>query len=262
MAAPALARSRTGWLAAGVLGVATMPAVAVATQSPAWSMLLAGALLLAGGFVVMAPCELQMAATLATVVRRRATREALGAGAVRASALRFAAGYLLFYAPVAAALGVVAWMLAGWSWVLALGGAVVAGGLGLAALGLPRGTRLAECRGPLYLLRSGRASLERPFAAGAAFGRYCATCCGPYVLALVLVAGATASPVAGSLLVAAYAVTMTLPFLLPVLLAPARYVVLADRVAHDGPQLRTATGVSLVALGVLLVPVAVLLAAA
>ena len=59
-----------------------------------------------------------------------------GVGSVRRSALLFAAGYVLFYLPVAAALGGAAWLLGGYAWVLTLAGGVLAIVLGLAALSI------------------------------------------------------------------------------------------------------------------------------
>ena len=131
--------------------------------------------------------------------------------------------------------------------------------LGLAALGLLGSSLLSKCRGPLWLIRSGRASFQKPFRAGIAFGQYCASCCGPYLYALVVLAGATGVFWLGSSLVMLYAVAMVVPFLLPALLAPDTYAAVTDRVQTLSPQLAKATGLMLVGLGVLLVPVAVLL---
>jgi cytochrome c-type biogenesis protein len=228
------------------------------------AVVLAGVLLLVAGFVVMAPCQLQMAATLTTVLRRTAAlRSADGtpeATVVRPAALRFAAGYIAFYTPVAVVLGAAAWLLDPWAWVLiALGGAgaIV---LGLATLGRLRPRWLSRCRGPLYLLRSGRASFDRPFGAGVAFGQYCASCCGPYVYALVVLAGGTGEPLYGAGLVLLYALTMVVPFLLPVLLAPATFATVGERMTALAPRLGRATGSMLVGVGVLLLPVAGLVA--
>ena len=227
------------------------------------AVVLAGVLLLVAGFVVMAPCQLQMAATLTTVLRRTAAlRSADGtpeATVVRPAALRFAAGYIAFYTPVAVVLGAAAWLLDPWAWVLiALGGAgaIV---LGLATLGRLRPRWLSRCRGPLYLLRSGRASFDRPFGAGVAFGQYCASCCGPYLYALVVLAGATGSFALGTGLVMLYAATMVVPFLLPALLAPEAYSALSKRISGVSPLLDRATGLMLVGVGILLLPVAVLI---
>ena len=244
---------------AALLVVLTL--AAVASRSPQWTMVLAGGLLLAAGFVVMAPCQLQMSATLAVVVRNLAAKrtDASGAGAVRRSALLFAAGYGLFYLPVAVLLGGAAWVLGGYAPLLAVAGGLLAILLGLAALGVLKRSWLSRCRGPLYLIRSGRASFQKPFKAGLAFGQYCASCCGPYLYALVVLAGATGSFALGSGLVMLYAATMVVPFLLPVMLAPERYSALSDRLSHLSPQLDRATGLMLVGMGALLLPVAYLM---
>lgn len=251
-------------LAAGValLVVVSLAAFAVAGGSPAWTMVFAGGLLLAAGFVVMAPCQLQMSAMLTVVLRNLAARETASAGevAVRRSAVVFALGYGIFYVPVAVALGGAAWLLGGYGWVLALAGGAMAVVLGLSALGVMGKGWLARCRGPLYLIRSGRASFQKPFSAGIAFGQYCATCCGPYLYALVVLAGATGSFALGSGLVMLYAAAMVVPFLLPVLLAPGPYAAVMDAVRDHGATLDRATGLVLVGMGLVLVPVSVLLA--
>ncbi len=236
--------------------------VAVASRSPQWTMVFAGGLLLAAGFVVMAPCQLQMSATLAVVVRNLAAKKAQASGAktVRRSAVLFASGYALFYLPVAAVLGGAAWLLGSYAPLLAVAGGLLALLLGLATLGVLKRSWLSRCRGPLYLIRSGRASFQKPFKAGLAFGQYCATCCGPYLYALVVLAGATGSFALGASLVMLYAATMVVPFLLPAVLAPESYSALTERLSGLSPQLDRATGLMLVGIGILLLPVAFLMA--
>jgi cytochrome c biogenesis protein CcdA len=295
MSAPAATRWGAPLAGLSVAGVLVVLLAAAATVPEAWTLVVAGALLLAAGFVVMAPCQLQMAATFTVAVRNLAARQAgrdastaswpdspapaggpdastaswpnspapaggPGPGSVRRAALLFAAGYVALYVPVAVVLGGLAWLLAGYGWVLVLAAGVLSAVLGLAALGRVPRSWLSRCRGPLGLLRSGRATFSRPFAAGVAFGQYCATCCGPYVVALVVLAGATGTFGLGAALVLAYAGVMVLPFLLPALLAPRTYRAVVDRVGELGPLLARATGAGLVALGVALVPVAVLTA--
>ncbi len=249
-------------MAGALLVVLLLAAVAVSSRSPQWTAVFAGGLLLASGFVVMAPCQLQMSAALTVVLRNLAAKktEALGAGTVRRSAALFALGYVLFYLPVAGALGGAAWLLGRYSWVLTVAGGLLAILLGLAALGVLRGSRLSRCRGPLWLLRSGRASFQKPFRAGIAFGQYCASCCGPYLYALVVLAGATGSFALGVGLVMLYAATMVIPFLLPALLAPESYSALSRRLSDLLPRLDEATGLVLVGMGLILLPVAVLAA--
>ena len=229
------------WRLAGALAATALVPVAAVTAAaaPAWTPVLGGVILLGAGLAVMAPCELQMAATLDAVLRRRAAAEP---ASVRGAALRFTAGYLLFYVPVALALGAVAHVLGGGAWVLAVLGGAGALLLGLAALGRFAPRWLSSCRGPLYLLRSGRASFGHPLRAGLAFGQYCATCCGPYVYALVVFAGAADHAWAGAGLVMLYAITMATPFLLPVLLAPQQWQTLGERLTASKPALDRGAG--------------------
>lgn len=231
--------------------------IAIVSRSPQWTTALAGGLLLAAGFIVMAPCQLQMAASLTVVVKNLAARKAQAdsAGLVRGTALRFALGYLVFYLPIAISLGVIAGLLGRYAWVLTIAGAAMALLLGLSALGLVRYSWLAKCHGPLWLIRSGRASFQHPFRAGIAFGQYCATCCGPYVYALIVLAGATTTFWLGSGLIMLYAITMVIPFLLPALLTPAVYTVISKRLQELTPQIGQATGYMLIGLGILLISV-------
>ena len=234
---------------------------AVASRSPQWSIALAGTILLAAGFVVMAPCQLQMAVSLTVVVKNLAARRAqtANAGLVRGVAIRFALGYLVFYLPIALGLGAIAWLLGHYAWVLTMVGGAMALLLGLSALGIIRYSWLAKCHGPLWLIRSGRASFQHPFRAGIAFGQYCATCCGPYVYALIVLAGATATCWLGSGLVMLYALTMVIPFLLPALLTPALYTIVSERLQGLASNIGQATGYMLIGLGLLLFPIAGLL---
>lgn len=245
-----------------LLVILLVAAFALGSGSSAWTMMIAGTLLLVSGFVVMTPCQMQMSATMTVVVKNLAERKALDTGeeSVRRAAVRFALGYLLFYLPVALALGGVAWLLDRYSWVLIIAGGVMSALLGLATLRVLSRSWLSRCRGPLWLIRSGRASFQKPFKAGIAFGQYCASCCGPYLYALVVLAGATGIFWLGSSLVMLYAAAMVIPFLLPALLAPETYAAVVDRVQYISPQLERATGLMLVGLGVLLMPVAVLMA--
>jgi cytochrome c biogenesis protein CcdA len=244
-----------------VLVLLLVATIAVASRSPQWTTALAGGLLLAAGFIVMAPCQLQMAASLTLVIKNLAARRAqtASAGLVRGTALRFALGYLVFYLPIATGLGVIALLLGRYAWVLTMAGGAMALVLGLSALGLVRYSWLAQCRGPLWLIRSGRASFQHPFRAGIAFGQYCAACCGPYVYALIVLAGATTTFWLGSGLVMLYAITMVIPFLLPVLLTPAVYATVSKRLQELTPHIGQATGYMLIGLGILLIPLAALM---
>jgi len=148
------------------------------------------------------------------------------------------------------------------AWVAIVVGAVGSLILGLAALGLGRPRWLARCRGPLWLLASGRASFRRPVRAGVAYGRYCASCCGPYAFALVVLAGGTRNVWLGAGLTAGYAVSMVAPILLVAAIAPATSQRLAERAASVSPTVERLTGLMLVGLGIVLMPAALAGAAA
>ncbi|MPV48824.1 hypothetical protein GCG21_02120 [Pseudactinotalea sp. HY160] len=235
-----------------VLGVAGSFALgAVILAFPAYGPLTAGMVLLAIGFAVMAPCSIQMALTMSRMLAGMAPGSRAG---VRRGAGLFAAGYLALYLPFALALGALTLLLDDAAWVAVAAGALVALALGLAALGaMPLGA-LSRCRGPLWLLRSGRASFRRPVRAGFAFGQYCATCCGPYILAVAVLAGGSERFAVGAGLVFAYAILMVLPFLAPAILAPEAYSRLGAKAGRLAPRTERATGIMLVGLSLALVP--------
>ena len=240
--------------AAAVTAAAAVIAIGVA---PRLAALIGGGVLLVAGFAVMAPCQLQMALTLSAVLTRRPRGESGGEAVAKARPTsEFALGYLAFYAPIAILLGVIAHLLGSWAWVAIIVGAAGSVVLGLAALGLGRPRWMARCRGPLWLLASGRASFQRPIRAGAAYGRYCVSCCGPYAYALVVLAGGTRSVWLGAGLTSAYAVSMVAPTLLVAAIAPATSQRLAERAASVSPTVERLTGLMLVGLGIVLVPAA------
>jgi cytochrome c biogenesis protein CcdA len=251
---------RTVIAAAVVTAAAAVIAIGVA---PRLAALVGGGVLLVAGFAVMAPCQLQMALTISAVLKRVHTREPSGEATPAAGRTwQFALGYLAFYAPIAILLGVIARLLGSWAWVAIIAGGVGSLVLGLAALGLGRPRWLVRCRGPLSLLASGRASFQRPVRAGVAYGRYCASCCGPYVYALIVLAGGTRSVWLGAGLTTAYAVSMVAPTLVVAMIAPATSVRLAERAASVSPTVERLTGLMLVGLGIVLVPAALAGAAA
>jgi cytochrome c biogenesis protein CcdA len=246
------ARPRVFALIVAALAAAITGAVALVAAP--WTPVAAGGALLAAGFVVMAPCELQMATVLATIVARSPTV----AGGVRGTAVRFTAGYLVYYIPVAIVIGALAHLAGDDAWALGAAGGALALTLGLATLGAGGPAWLKRCRGPLYLLRSGRASFRKPLRAGMAFGQYCSTCCGPYAFALAVFAGAGRHAWLGAAIVGAYAVLMALPFLVPALVAPARSAALADHLETVRPVLDRSAGLSLVTIGALVIPICVI----
>jgi cytochrome c biogenesis protein CcdA len=245
---------RTVSAAAGVTAAAAVIAIGVA---PRLAALVGGGVLLVAGFAVMAPCQLQMAMTISVVLKRTHRGErGSETGPVAAPTTEFALGYLALYAPVAIVLGAIAHLLGSYAWLALVVGAAASLVLGLAALGLGRPRWLARCRGPLWLLASGRASFQRPARAGMAYGRYCASCCGPYAYALAVLAGGTRSVWLGAGLTGAYAVSMVAPILLVAVIAPATSQRLAERAASVSPTIDRLTGVMLAGLGIVLVPAA------
>jgi cytochrome c biogenesis protein CcdA len=246
--------------AAATTAAAAVIAIGVA---PRLAALVGGGVLLVAGFAVMAPCQLQMALTISAVLKRLQREETAGEeAAVAGPTSQFAVGYLAFYAPIAILLGVIASLLGALAWVAIIAGAAGSVVLGLAALGLGRPRWLSRCRGPLWLLASGRASFQRPLRAGVAYGRYCASCCGPYAYALVVLAGGTRSVWLGAGLTAGYALSMVAPSLLVAAIAPATSQRLAERAASVSPTIERLTGLMLVGLGIVLVPAAIAGAAA
>lgn len=252
-AAPTM-RTRLGPVPVIVGVIATAALTAGALARPDLAPVLAGCVLLVLGFAVMAPCSIQMALTMSRVITRTQSTRRIG---IRGSAGLFALGYVGFYIPFALVLGGVARLLGDFAWVAVALGAVASLLLGLAALGAVDLGALSRCRGPLWLLRSGRASFQRPVRAGVAFGQYCATCCGPYVLAIAVLAGGTQNFTLGAGIVAGYAVVMALPFLAPAVLAPDTYAQLGAKASRVAPLVERTTGFTLVGLSLALIPVVV-----
>ncbi len=238
--------------------VTVLVAVAAIAVAPQIAPAVAGSVLMIAGFAVMAPCQLQMAMMISSVLERlRDDAEDHRAPSVLARTVRFSLGYLAFYAPVAVLLGLLARTLGGYAWVAILVGAVGSLVLGLATLGRLPQRWLSRCRGPLHLLVAGKASFRKPVHAGWAYGRYCVTCCGPYAYALIVLAGGTRSAWLGTALVLAYAVMMVLPTLVVALITPETSERLAERAHRLAPAVETTTGLMLVGLGIVLVPAAI-----
>lgn len=263
--APARADAETprvgGITLRAVVAVCVMTAVVAVvaiSAAPAAAPAVAGCVLMVAGFAVMAPCQLQMAMTISHVFERLRENDGHGMSpSVLERTGRFSLGYLAFYAPVALLLGLMATLLGAYAWVAIVAGAGISLMLGLAALGKGRPAWLSKCRGPLYLLATGRASFRQPVRAGWAYGRYCVSCCGPYAYALVVLAGGTNSIWLGTGLVLAYAAMMVLPTIAVALIAPETSERLAQRAHRLAPAVERTTGMMLVGLAIVLVPVAV-----
>ena len=63
-------------IAGSALVLLLVVAITVVTRSPQWTTAVAGGLLLAAGFMVMAPCQLQMATSLSVVIKNLAAQKA------------------------------------------------------------------------------------------------------------------------------------------------------------------------------------------
>jgi len=238
--------------------VTTLVAVAAIVVAPQIAPAVAGCVLMIAGFAVMAPCQLQMAMTISHVLERMRDSEGRAAApSVLARTVRFSLGYLAFYAPVALLLGLLARGLGAYAWVAILIGSAASLVLGLAALGRGPSRLLSRCRGPLYLLATGKASFRKPVKAGWAYGRYCVSCCGPYAYALIVLAGGTRSVWLGSTLVLVYALMMVLPTIVVALITPETSLRIAERAHRLAPTVDAATGLMLVGLGIVLIPAAI-----
>ncbi len=194
---------------------------------------------------VMAPCLLQ----LTTVLVAATAGLAVSAGrALLRPGLTFAAGFLGVYAVAALVLGLAGQALAAWSFALqAVGGALIAA-LGLAVLRVLPRRALPGCRGPRWLILTGRASLRRPFGAGAAFAVYCAGCCGPYLAGVAALGASTSSALAGAALVFGFALAMGVLLLLPLLAVGASRRLQVTLAAH-APVVALVAGAILIAAG-------------
>jgi cytochrome c biogenesis protein CcdA len=208
-----------------------------------------GVALAPAALAAMAPCLLQLAAALvAAVAGVTATSAPLG---LRRAGLAFAGGFLAVYAAAALAVGLAGELLAPWAFLLrAIGGALLAL-LGLALLRVLPRRAAPGCKGPRWLILTGRASLRRPVGAGAALAVYCLGCCGPYLAGVALLGAGAGSPVAGPALLLGFAALMAALLLLPVFAVGAARRLQAALAGH-GPALALLAGAPLVALGVAL----------
>lgn len=217
------------------------------------SLPLLGAALIPAGLAAMAPCLLQMSIVLVTAVAGTAApaRHSAGQLPLRAAGLRFAAGFLGTYAVATLLLGIAGQGLASYAVILrALGGALILL-LGLAVLRVLPSGALGSCRGPRWLIITGKASLRRPFGAGVAFAIYCVGCCGPYLAGLALLGVGAGAGWHGMALVGGFALLIGALLLLPIFaLAASRRLGQALQ-RHAGAVMRSA-GTLLVVVGVAL----------
>ena len=221
------------WLALEVARVRALQAAA----SPAWpvgaqvalvcnllSPALAplGAALIPAALAAIAPCLLQMSGVLVAALAGALAREqpASGRPTLRRAGLWVGAGFLGVYAPAVLVVGLAGAALASYAVVLRAAGGALLLLLGLAVLRVLPGALLSGCRGPRWLIATGKASLRRPLGAGVAFAIYCVGCCGPYLAGLALLGAGAGVWWQGAALTAGFALAMGALLLLPIVALP------------------------------------------
>ena len=128
-------------------------------------------------------------------------------------------------------------------------GGVVIIVMGLALLGFARGPLSREKR--LIPQLPAVTGVARPYVVGVAFGAGWSPCVGPLLAAALTIAARSGGVGRGTILLAAYALGIGVPFLLAAL-GLASSPALAERLRRIGPNLEKVAGILLVVLGVLL----------
>lgn len=211
---------------------------------------------LVGAFTVMLPCLLQMSIVLTSVVTGLAPRILSAAtlspwGRTLGPVGAFLGGYAAVYTVAGAAIGMAGQLFLAYLPWLRVSSGVVLLVLGISLVGLLPFRLGSSCRGPFSFLF--RTPIGRgPAAMGASFAVYCAGCCGPYLYALALLAGAIGSPGKSAAVVLLFALGTVLPILLPALSFRGA-AALSRRAARWIPHLSWASGIALMVLGALLV---------
>jgi cytochrome c biogenesis protein CcdA len=208
------------------------------------------AALIPSALAVMAPCLLQMSIVLVTALTGVAASQP-GSPRLWRQGLAFGAGFLGLYG-VAALL--IAWLgvalVAYAPWLKAAGGVMMLA-LGLAVLRLLPRQMASGCRGPRWLIMTGKATLRRPFSAGVAFAVYCVGCCGPYLSGLALLGAGSGSATQGALLVLGFAAAMGTLLLLPIF-GMSFSQQLNQRLMRHATPVSVAAGTLLIGVGTLL----------
>jgi cytochrome c-type biogenesis protein len=164
--------------------------------------------------------------------------------------LLFIAGFTTVFAGLGAAAGWLGSSLSTFQDTVKIVGGIVIIVMGLALLGVLRGPLAREKRLIPVLPRVG--GIARPYVVGLAFGAGWSPCVGPLLAAALTIAARTQAVGRGTLLLAAYAAGIGVPFLLAAL-GLASSPALAERLRRAGPVLERISGALLVALGFLLV---------
>jgi cytochrome c-type biogenesis protein len=171
------------------------------------------------------------------------------AAAVPATLL-FIAGFTTVFAGLGAAAGALGSSLATFQDTVKIVGGVVITVMGLALIGVVRGPLAREKR--LIPTLPKVTGVARPYVVGLAFGAGWSPCVGPLLAAALTLAARSQAVGRGTLLLAAYAAGIGVPFLLAAL-GLASSPGLSQRLRRAGPTLERVAGALLVVLGVLLV---------
>jgi cytochrome c-type biogenesis protein len=164
--------------------------------------------------------------------------------------LLFIAGFTTVFAGLGAAAGWLGSSLSTFQDTVKIVGGVVITVMGLALVGVLRGPLARERR--LIPTLPKVTGVARPYVVGIAFGAGWSPCVGPLLAAALTIAARTQAVGRGTLLLAAYAAGIGVPFLLAAL-GIASSPALADRLRRAGPVLERVAGTLLVGLGLLLV---------
>ena len=148
--------------------------------------------------------------------------------------LIFIAGFTTVFAGLGAAAGALGSSLATFQDGVKIVGGIVITVMGLALLGLVRGPLSRERR--LIPTLPKVTGVARPYVVGLAFGAGWSPCVGPLLAAALTIAARTQAIGRGTLLLAAYAAGIGVPFLLAAL-GLASSPSLADRLQRAGPVL-------------------------
>jgi len=163
--------------------------------------------------------------------------------------LVFIAGFTTVFAGLGALAGLLGSSLEAFQNDVRIVGGVLIIVMGLALLGFARGPLSREKRliPPLPAVTG----VARPYVVGIAFGAGWSPCVGPLLAAALTIAARSGGVGRGTILLAAYALGIGVPFLLAAL-GLASLPGLAERLRRIGPNLEKVAGILLVVLGVLL----------
>jgi len=163
--------------------------------------------------------------------------------------LVFIAGFTTVFAGLGALAGLLGSSLEAFQNDVRIVGGVLIIVMGLALLGFARGPLAREKR--LIPQLPAVTGVARPYVVGVAFGAGWSPCVGPLLAAALTIAARSGGVGRGTILLAAYALGIGVPFLLAAL-GLASSPGLAERLRRIGPNLERVAGILLVVLGVLL----------